>query len=270
MIDQGKQNVLGVGIDAVDYEAAVDRIVQAAQAKEPLGVSAPAVHGLMEAVNDPAHRHRINDLELVVPDGQPVRWALRALHGIDLPDRVYGPTLMLKTCEAAAENGLGIYLFGGTSELLAELKANLERQFPELKIVRTRPSAFRTITPDEKAELVADIAGSGADIVMVGLGCPRQEVWTYEFKQEVSRPILAVGAAFNFHAGQLDQAPDKLGDWGLEWAYRLVKEPRRLWRRYLILNPHYVALLARQRAGGSPERFDLANTVEPDTEVLYG
>lgn len=270
MIDHGKQNVLGVAIDAVDYEASVDRIIRAAKAKEPLAVSATAVHGLMEAVKDPTHRHRINELELVVPDGQPVRWAMALLYGIRLPDRVYGPTLMLKTCEAAAANGLSVYLFGGTSELLARLRANLERQFPDLNIVRTRPSRFRTLDGEEKAELIADIAQSGADVVMVGLGCPRQEVWAYEFKEEVRRPILAVGAAFNFHAGQLDQAPSRVGDWGLEWAYRLVKEPRRLWRRYLVLNPYYLSLLARQRAGRSPERFELSNTVPPTEELLYG
>lgn len=270
MIDEGRKNILGVGINAVDYEATVGRIVAAARAEEPLAVSATAVHGLMEAVADPEHRHRLNSLEMAVPDGQPVRWALALLHGTKLPDRVYGPTLMLETCRAAAENDLGVYLFGGTADLLADLERRLTDRFPDLRIVRARPSLFRTLDPSEKAALIDDIAASGADIVMVGLGCPRQEVWAYEFKDSVRRPILAVGAAFNFHAGRLDQAPSKLGDWGLEWAYRLVKEPRRLWRRYLVLNPWYLSLLARQRLGLSTDRFALANTVAPTEEILYG
>lgn len=270
MIDKGKKNVLGVGIDAIDYEGAVARIVDAAERHEPLAVSATAVHGLMEAVNDPVHRHRLNSLELAVPDGQPVRWALNLLHGVGLSDRVYGPTLMLETCRAAEKHQLGVYLFGGTAELLADLERGLLDQFPGLRIARTRPSLFRTMNAEEKADLIADIAASGASIVMVGLGCPRQEVWAYEFKDEIRLPILAVGAAFNFHAGILDQAPSKLGDWGLEWLYRLAKEPRRLWRRYLLLNPQYVSLLAAQKLGLGRKRFRLANTVEPDTEILYG
>ncbi len=270
MIDKGKKNVLGVGIDAVDYEAVVSRIVDAAERRVPLAVSATAVHGLMEAVTDPVHRHRLNSLELVVPDGQPVRWALNILHGTELVDRVYGPNLMLETCRAAAEHDLGVYLFGGTDDLLAELQRNLVTKFPTLRIVRARASRFRTLDEAEKQELVDDINASGASILCVGLGCPRQEVWAYEFKDEVRMPVLAVGAAFNFHAGLLDQAPSKLGDWGLEWAYRFFKEPKRLWRRYMILNPYYLALLARQKLGFGTARFDLSNTIEPVDEVLYG
>ncbi len=270
MIDKGRKNLIGIFINAVDYEATVAKIVEAAKGRRPLGVSALAVHGVMTGVTDPEHRHRLNSLELVVPDGQPVRWGLNLLHKTKLADRVYGPNLMLETCRAAEEHGLAVYLLGGTEELLGDLTANLSDKFPDLKIARARPSKFRTLTVDEKQELIDDINSSGASIICVGLGCPRQEVWAYEFKDHINMPVLAVGAAFNFHAGVLDQAPPALQKYGLEWLYRLVKEPARLWRRYVILNPYYLTMLGTQRLGLRSERFDPGNTVAPAEEVLYG
>jgi len=270
VIDQGKRNVLGVNIDAVDYDGALARILDAAKNRQPLAVTATAVHGLMEGATDDEHRYRLNQLELVVPDGQPVRWALNLLYGAGLTDRVYGPNLMLKTCQMAAENNLSIYLLGGTEDLLSKLSTNLVDQFPNLDIARARPSKFRTLDLAEKRALIDDIEASGASIICVGLGCPRQEIWAYEFKDHIRLPILAVGAAFNFHAGELDQAPPVLQRFGLEWAYRLVKEPARLWRRYLLLNPYYLGLLAAQKLGLMGKRFDPAGAVEPSSEILYG
>ena len=229
-----KCNVLGVNVEATDYERAVNRIVEAANNRETLGISALAVHGVMTGVMDNEHRHRLNQLEMIVPDGQPVRWAMNLLHGARLKDRVYGPNLMLKTCEAAAENGIPIFLFGGKQELLDDLKESLTRKFPSIVIADTMPSKFRRVDAQEKLEIINTINSSGAGITFVGLGCPRQEVWTYEFKDHLKMPVLAVGAAFNFHAGQLDQAPKFFQDFGLEWFYRLAKEPKRLWQRYLI------------------------------------
>jgi len=268
MIDQGKRNLLGVGINAVDYEGAVSRIVEAAHASQPCAVSALAVHGLMTGALDRVHRYRLNQFDLLTPDGQPVRWALNWVHGCRLPDRVYGPNLMLRTCEAAAEEGLPIYLFGSTPEMLTALESALKSKFPKLVIAGARASRFRTMTPEERDELVRDIRTSGAKITFVGLGCPRQEVWGYEFRERLSMPLLAVGAAFAFHAGQLEQAPQYLQDRGLEWLFRLTREPKRLWRRYVILNPLYLSMLAGQVLGiyrpkSSPDDA-------PNQEVLYG
>ena len=268
MIDKGKVNILGVKIDAVDYEGAVSRIVDAAKNRKPLGVSALAVHGVMTGVMDDEHRHRLNALELIVPDGQPVRWAMNSLHKTGLTDRVYGPNLMLKSCEAAAKEGIPIFFFGGKQELLDQLQEKLLQKFPELKIAGSLASKFRTVSPDEKMEIIEAINQSGAAITFVGLGCPRQEVWAYEFKDHLNMPVLAVGAAFNFHAGLLDQAPAFYQRNGLEWFYRLCKEPMRLWRRYLLLNPYYVGLIASQAVG--IKRFDPENTKPPSSEILYG
>ena len=268
MIDKGQFNLLGVTISAVDYEAAVDKIMVAGKQRKPLGVSALAVHGVMTGVMDNVHRHRLNDLELIVPDGQPVRWALNWLHGVKLKDRVYGPNLMLKTCEAAAEQGVSIFLFGGKQELLDQLKASLMEKFPTLKIAGMMASKFRTVSESEKGEIVSTIRESGAAITMVGLGCPRQEVWAYEFKNELEMPVLAVGAAFNFHAGELAQAPPLMQRLGLEWFFRLLKEPKRLWQRYLILNPYYLSLVFLQLTG--LRKFDPETTDSPKQEILYG
>ena len=269
MIDLGKHNILGVPISAVDYGTAVEKIVQAAHSRTPFGVSALAVHGVMTGVMDPEHRYRLNRLEMLVPDGQPVRWALRWLHGVRLAERVYGPQLMLETCRAAEAERIPIFLFGGTNELLSDLTTNLKRRFPDLLVAGTLASRFRSLkNVAEKQALVQTIQDSGAAITFVGLGCPRQEVWAYEFKDELSMPVLAVGAAFNFHAGHLAQAPGWMQRRGLEWLYRLIREPTRLWKRYLLLNPYYLGLVFSQRM--RLRRFSTDQNVAPKREILYG
>jgi exopolysaccharide biosynthesis WecB/TagA/CpsF family protein len=175
---------------------------------------------------------------------------------------------MLKVCERAAQEGLPIFLFGGTPELLAALSSNLVAKFPNLKIAGIQPSRFRQMTPQERDEMVKAIHASGASITFIGLGCPRQEVSAYELRDALSMPLLAVGAAFNFHAGKLDQAPSHLQSRGLEWAYRLFKEPRRLWRRYLLLNPLYLTLLFLQAT--HLRTIDPESALPPREEVLYG
>ena len=268
MLDKGKFNILGINISAIDYEGAVQRIVDAANQGKGLSISALAVHGLMTGVTDRQHKYRLNQFDLLVPDGQPVRWALNWMYKTGLTDRVYGPNLMLKTCQRAAADGIPIFLFGGAPELLDALQSKLLQQFPTLKIAGMIPSRFRRLTPEERDDVVRQIRESGAKITFAGLGCPRQEVWAYEFRDRLSMPILAVGAAFNFHAGQLDQAPGFLQKRGLEWAYRLYKEPKRLWQRYLILNPYYLTLLFGQMTRFYRPNPD--NCDPPHEEILYG
>lgn len=268
MLDLGKRNILGVNVNAIDYEGAVEQIALAATQGRPLGVSALAVHGVMTGVLDKEHRHRLNSLELVCPDGQPVRWGLNLLHHAGLRDRVYGPNLTLMTCERAAQDGLPVFLFGATDEILLAFENNLVAKYPALKIAGRRASQFRTLSPEERDDLVSEIKASGAQITLVGIGCPRQEVWAYEFKDALSMPVLAVGAAFAFHAGLLDQAPSWMQKRGLEWFYRLTKEPTRLWRRYFYLNPLYASLLAAQWSHLWNPRTD--NTKPPQAPILYG
>lgn len=268
MIDLGKKPLLGIGINAIDYEAAVAKIVSSAKRGERLTVTALAVHGVMTGVGDAEHRYRLNHLDMVVPDGQPVRWALNRLHGAGLTDRVYGPNLMLKTCQAAAEEGIPIYLFGATEAMVRELGEKLVGKFPALRIVGMEPSQFRRLDVADQQILAERIRRSGAQIAFVGIGCPRQEVWAYEMGDLLGMPILAVGAAFAFHAGHLSQAPAWMQRWGLEWLFRFTREPRRLWYRYLVLNPAYVSLLAMQWMG--IKRIDPDSGTVPRNPQCYG
>lgn len=266
MVDKGKKNIAGVLIDAVDYASAVRRVMQAAVERKCCILSALAVHGTMTGVLDPEHRYRLNRFDLLVPDGQPVRWALNLLHGACLSDRVYGPNLTLRLFEAAAEEGVAVYFYGTTREILAPLAETIRRRFPALQVAGMQPSKFRQLQAHEKEELIADINNSGAQILFVGLGCPRQEVFAYEFRNKLNLPIVAVGAAFPFIAGCLAQAPKWTQQMGLEWAFRLLHEPRRLWRRYVLLNPHYVYVIILQLMG---RKFSPSGR-PPNGEMLFG
>jgi N-acetylglucosaminyldiphosphoundecaprenol N-acetyl-beta-D-mannosaminyltransferase len=267
MIDRGKKNVLGVWVQAIDYDAAVARIVAAARGREGMAVSALAVHGVMTAVLDRTQRYRVNHFDLIVPDGQPVRWALNWLHRARLVDRVYGPTLMLQICQRAAREALPIYLYGSRFSVVDMLAHNLCQRFPDLVLAGAQPSRFKRISAEEKQAIVEEIRRSGAAITFVGLGCPRQEVWAYEYREALSMPIVAVGAAFDFHAGTLPQAPPILQRSGLEWLYRLAREPTRLWKRYFLLNPLYLTLLILQKTGLL--RLDPARAAAPEREIGY-
>jgi N-acetylglucosaminyldiphosphoundecaprenol N-acetyl-beta-D-mannosaminyltransferase len=248
MIDAGKRNVLGVLVDAVDYEAAVSRVLAAARERRPFALTALAVHGVMTGVSDRAHAARLNSFDLATPDGQPVRWALNLLHRTGLTDRVYGPNLTWRVLEQCAAEGLPVYLYGSTEATLERLAAALTEQLPGLKIAGREPSKFRLATPGEPEEIADRIRGAGARVVLVGLGCPRQELFAYAMRAQLDMPLLAVGAAFDYHAGMLRRPPALMQRYGLEWLWRLSLEPRRLWRRYVLLNPAYLARLAAQLA----------------------
>jgi N-acetylglucosaminyldiphosphoundecaprenol N-acetyl-beta-D-mannosaminyltransferase len=242
-----KRSLLGVTVDAVTPGEATDRVILAAMACEPLAVSALAVHGVMTGALDPEHRGRLNALDLVVPDGQPVRWALNWLHGTHLAERVYGPQLMLDTCAGAAARGLPVFLYGSTTAVLERLQPALEARFPGLCVAGVRSSAFELLDVDAQAEVAAAIKASGARIVYVGLGCPRQETFCWAMRDQIGMPLLAVGAAFDFHAGLAEEAPEWMQRRGLQWLHRLARDPQRLWRRYLLLNPLYVVMVLAQR-----------------------
>ena len=264
MINKGKFNVLGVNLHAVDYEYAVANILSAARQRRPLAVSALAVHGVMTGARDAIQRRRLNGLDMVVPDGQPVRWALRWLYGVRLPDRVYGPTLTLKVLEAVARERIPVYFYGSTSETIENLVGRMLVRFPGLRVAGFETSRFRRLETDERSELVTRITDSGAQLVFVGLGCPRQETWAFEYREKLGMPLLAVGAAFDFHAGSLAQAPSWMQRAGLEWLYRLLAEPRRLWKRYILLNPAYLFGILMQALRPQRTSIQLPDGFEPE------
>jgi N-acetylglucosaminyldiphosphoundecaprenol N-acetyl-beta-D-mannosaminyltransferase len=239
--------VLGVPVSVVDYDGAMDWMDGTIAARGAGYVCVAATHTVMVAQEDAATMDAVLGADLVVPDGQPLVWALRAL-GRRLPDRVYGPDLMLRHCERAAANGTRVFLYGGRNQgALVQLTLNLRRQFPGLRVVGGVSPPFRDLGDDELDEVAAEINRSGADVVWVGIGVPKQEKWMAAMRHRLRAPVLVgVGAAFDFHAGLVPQAPSWMQSAGLEWAFRLAQEPRRLWKRYLRYNPRFVAGFARQ------------------------
>jgi N-acetylglucosaminyldiphosphoundecaprenol N-acetyl-beta-D-mannosaminyltransferase len=241
--------VLGIPLALTDYTAVVDWIDAMVAGGRRGTLSAAAVHLVMRAREDPEIRRAVLDLTLVVPDGQPLVWALHAL-GHREATRVYGPDLMARHCARSARTGTPVYLYGGRSEAaLVALAVNLRTRFPGLEIAGAHSPPFRALSAAEDDLAARRIDRSGAQVVWVGIGQPRQEQWMSRMRPRLAAPMLiAVGAAFDFHAGLVPQAPAWMGRNGLEWAYRLAREPRRLWRRYARYNPRFVAAFARQYA----------------------
>ncbi len=268
MIDKGQHSVLGIDVNAIDYDAAVKRVIEAGKKQQPMAVTALAVHGVMEGVKDKVHNFRLNQFDLVCPDGQPVRWALNWLYGTGLPDRVYGPELTLRICQAAAQEGISVFLFGATDEMLDQFAMRLCEEFPRLQIAGQQASKFRTVSAEERDLLAKSITNSGAGICFVGLGCPRQEVFAYEMRDRLNMPLIAVGATFAFHAGLLEQAPPWMQKHGLEWFFRLTREPGRLWKRYITTNPSFIVRLVLQKIGVIKARTDTGQ--KPTQEIQFG
>jgi N-acetylglucosaminyldiphosphoundecaprenol N-acetyl-beta-D-mannosaminyltransferase len=210
-------------------------------------VTAAAVNLVMSARDDPSTMQAVLAATLAVPDGQPLVWALRLL-GHDGATRVYGPDLMAHFCAHAVATGTPMYLYGGRSpEALDLLTERLRERFRGLRIVGGWSPPFRPLTAAERERVVAEIDASGAQVVWVGTGQPKQELWMHEMRPFLAAPLLVgVGAAFDFHAGIVSQAPSWMQRNGLEWLYRLSREPRRLWRRYLTQNPRFMVGFARQ------------------------
>ena len=240
-------DVAGIPVGLTDYGSMIDWIEASVAADQRGYVCVSNVHALMAAREDPELQAALLGSSVNVPDGMPLVWTLR-LKGHDLPNRVYGPDLMARACEQATRTGQRMYLYGGRNQgALVQLTLNLRRRYPGLQIVGGYSPPHRELTTEERADVVTAINGSRADVVWVGIGVPKQEKWMAQMRPQLTAPVLiGVGAAFDFHAGLVPQAPAFLQDLGLEWAYRLVQEPRRLWRRYLRYNPRFVVLVGRE------------------------
>jgi exopolysaccharide biosynthesis WecB/TagA/CpsF family protein len=263
-----KFNVLGVAVSATTYDETVDLLATAALRGEPAAASFFAVHAVVSAAQDPALREKVNRFQIIAPDGQPVRWALNRLYGTRLPERVYGPELMLRLCRRAAQDGIPIYLYGGANEdVLAALRNNLSSMFPGLVIAGWESPPFRPLTAEEDAAMVRRINASGARIVFIGLGCPKQDHFAADHAGAIRAVHVCVGAAFDFHAGRTKMAPGWMQRRGLEWLYRLWREPRRLWRRYLTTNTTFVAGLSRQWLASWFRGNGRVATTQPDPTI---
>ncbi|MEM6782482.1 MAG: WecB/TagA/CpsF family glycosyltransferase [Bacteroidota bacterium] len=247
--------VLGTRVDGTTHEQATELVIGWAASGEARYLCTSGAHGLVEATENPEFQAVLNGADLNVPDGIAAVWGLRGL-GVDIQERVYGPDLMLYLCQAAAEAGIPIGLYGSSQDRLDALCEQLPAKAPGLQIACAISPPYRALTPEEDAAYAEEITASGARIVFVGLGCPKQETWCAKQSIHIPAVLVAVGAAFDFHAGKLDQAPSRLQKMGLEWAYRLAKEPKRLWKRYAKCVPRFMAgylqQFARERVGGRP------------------
>jgi N-acetylglucosaminyldiphosphoundecaprenol N-acetyl-beta-D-mannosaminyltransferase len=248
-VDLQQRYVLGQRLDATDYADATARVVDWARRGESRYVCLSNVHMVMEGWDDQNFRQIINAADLITTDGVPLVWCLRAL-GVPSAVRVYGPDLTLHVFAAAAQQQLPIGLYGGTAQSLKEFAAMLQSRFPAIEIACSIAPPFRPLTAAEDATYTKQLAESGARILFVGIGCPKQEIWMSEHRGRLNMPMLGVGAAFDFHAGRIKQAPAWLQAIGLEWLFRLLMEPRRLWRRYAWHNPRFVLFFIGQLLRG--------------------
>jgi N-acetylglucosaminyldiphosphoundecaprenol N-acetyl-beta-D-mannosaminyltransferase len=238
-------SVLGARIHAVGAPECLDRIAAWAARRESRSVYFCSVHGVVTARRDPRFGAIVDAADLAVPDGAPIAWRLRGL-GFAEQRRVSGPDLMWACCARAARDGLSVFLYGSTADTLARLSARLTQAWPTLQIAGTRAPPFRRMTPEEEAAEERAIVESGAQIIFVALGCPKQETWIAARRGRIPAVMLGVGAAFDFHAGTIVRAPEWMRCAGLEWLHRLIAEPRRLWRRYLVTNTLFLVYLARE------------------------
>lgn len=239
-----KYSLLGVHVSATDYEEATGAIIDAATHRCGSVISLHAVHPVVVASGDHSLREKVNSFEMIGPDGQPVRWALNLLYRLGLKERVYGPELMLRICQRAAEHGLPVYLYGSTDQVLGKLQEQLAERFPQLTIAGAESPPFRMLSDEEAESTAKRIRASRAAIVFVGLGAPKQDEFAFAFRQRLDTPLVCVGAAFDFHAGTKQMAPQWMQRRGLEWLFRLTQEPGRLWRRYLVTNSLFVLKVA--------------------------
>jgi N-acetylglucosaminyldiphosphoundecaprenol N-acetyl-beta-D-mannosaminyltransferase len=245
--------VLGMRVDATSYLDASHRVIHWAHRGQSAYVCVATVHMVMEAFDSPAFRQVVNAADLVTPDGRPLVWALRSL-GVRGASQVRGTDLTTYVTELAASEYIPVGLYGGTPESLETFVRVLEARYPKIQVVCQIAPPFRALTPEEDEVVTQEIVASGARIVFVGIGCPKQEKWMAEHKGRISAVMLGVGAAFDFHTGRVRQAPRWIQIGGLEWAFRLLMEPRRLWKRYAKHNPRFVGLFLLQLLG--LRRFD--------------
>lgn len=240
-----RQAVLGVPIDALSPAQALDRVAAWAAAGDSRYVCFCNVHSVVTASRDAGFGAVVAGADLAAPDGAPVAWAMRRA-GQAGQRRVSGPDFMLEYLGAAAARGEPVYLYGGSEQTLQRLVERLHERLPQLVIAGTCSPPFRALSADEESAIVERINASGARTVWVSLGCPKQEQWMARHRGRIGAVMLGVGAAFDFHAGTIQRAPAWMRHGGLEWLHRLLSEPRRLWKRYLVTNTLFLAGVARQ------------------------
>ncbi len=254
----GRVRVLDLFVNVCDYEAAIKEIYALTQTKESSYVCLSNVHMAMEAYKNETFADVVNNADLVLADGKPIVWMQRFLGRKDA-EQIRGNTLMVKILKFAEENSLKIGFYGGREDVIEEIQKRCRTDFPDLEVVYAHSPPFRHL-PEEDKVMTAEINKLQVSILFVALGCPKQEKWMAEHKDKINAVMLGVGAAFDFYAGNISEAPDWVRKIGLEWLFRLIQEPRRLWRRYILLNPHFTWLAILQLLG--VRKFDQTTNAE--------
>lgn len=246
--EKKRVRVVSLTPNVVSHDAAIAEIVSLARQKRGAYVCFSTVHMVMESYDNPEFGAKVNGADYIVTDGMPLVW-MQKFQGAKDASRVRANDLMISLCEYAAKNDITVGFYGGKQEVIDGIKERANRELPDLKIVYAFSPPFRPLSDAEDAEIVAEINRANPDILFMGLGCPKQENWMSAHKDKLSTVMLGVGASFDFYAGNVKESPEWMGKLGLEWLYRLTQEPKRLWRRYLILNPRFMFLAALQLLG---------------------
>ena len=236
-----KQNLLNIRVDALAYDDVIEDVLSWAHRSPNRYICIANVHMLMEAYDSSYFRKIVNNADLITPDGMPLVWMMR-LKGQRNQSRVYGPTLMLHILERAAQEDIPVGFYGGQTEVLESLIKRMQMRYAGLNVAYSFSPPFHALSPEEDLAMIEKVNASGTRILFVGLGCPKQEYWMANHRGRVHAVMMGVGAAFDFHSGMKPQAPVWIQAMGLEWLFRFINEPRRLWRRYLFHNPRFIVL----------------------------
>ncbi len=248
IIKENRVRVVSLFPDVVSLAAIIDKISELVAQKKGGYVCFSTVHMVMESFDNAEFARKVNVADLIVTDGMPLVW-MQKLQGKRAAKRVRANDLMIALCEYAEKNNLKVGFYGGRQEVIEGILRRAKKDFPRLEISYAHSPPFRPLTDEEDAEIVEKIKISQTQILFMGLGCPKQENWMAAHRDKFSAIMLGVGASFDFYAGNVRESPEWMGNLGLEWLYRLTQEPKRLWRRYLILNPRFIFLAVLQLLG---------------------
>ncbi|MDA3868646.1 MAG: WecB/TagA/CpsF family glycosyltransferase [Gammaproteobacteria bacterium] len=238
-------DVIGTFIDALDLPAAIESITVWAESHQSRTVCLCNVHSSVTARSDQKLAHALSLSDMVLPDGAPVAWVMRK-SGYSMQRRIAGPDLMIRLCEDLQKKDISIFLFGSSQNTLDKLESNLHLLFPGLQLAGSLSPKYGDWSNEEEQKYIDTINASGAGIIFIGLGCPKQEIWMVKNRERINGVMLGVGAAFDFHAGTVKRAPEIYQQFGLEWLHRLLSEPRRLWKRYLLTNTLFIIWTGKQ------------------------
>jgi N-acetylglucosaminyldiphosphoundecaprenol N-acetyl-beta-D-mannosaminyltransferase len=244
-----KYSVFGLNYSITNYREASDLIIRHACVRNSFTVAALPVHGLIESYKYERYRKVANNIDMVVPDGFPIIWALNRMYNLNLKERICGMDLTLHVLEKASKLSLKVFLYGSYETTIQKFSEFINKRYPGVTICGTHPDRFRESTPEEDLLDIETINKSGAQIVLVGRGCPRQEYWIDAHKNKINAAMMAIGGAFDVHSQTIKRAPKWMRDRGLEWFYRLMAEPGRMWKRYLFTNSLYIFLMAKYNLG---------------------